>query len=302
MQRIQSFFHVVLTMLIFGLVPMISMGVVAWSAYDLYRLSQHIAVVDEQVHGVLLIEELDINLLQKSLLEKDYLLSGDQVYLDAQDAADLRIEAILGEVAHLSLTPREVELLATLDRLRGETNATNEQVVQLYQAGRLEEATEVSLNETASISEEVFQVMEDLAFYGEAALHQEALEIEALVAQTLLVGVGGLVLLPILGIAAYLLTSRITHPFLVLNNAMLAVRGGIYRPDLLGVLPFRKDSFGRLAVVLSERAEAIAAEEAALAQELAGLENRLREKRRRRLVVTAGQAFMRSEEVSDAAN
>jgi nitrate/nitrite-specific signal transduction histidine kinase len=100
----------------------------------------------------------------------------------------------------------------------------------------------------------------------------------------------GLVVILLLGLWGYTAVSGVTQPLLVLTNAIIAIGGDQYRPELVADLKKRRNRARKLAQALDRLAQTLQNRDAALKQEVDDLRQQLFESRRKRLKISRPNA------------
>ena len=95
-----------------------------------------------------------------------------------------------------------------------------------------------------------------------------------------------LVAVLLLALVGYRAITLLTEPVVDLTNAVVAIGGDQYRPELLGRMLKQGGPPGRFARALDAFAQAIERRDASLKQEIDGLREQLYESRRRRLKIS----------------
>ncbi len=280
-------------MLMFGIIPLFSLSIVGWSVYSIYQADLSAREMRRQNEEITDIEEAEIYLLEQELAEKDYLLTGDPVYLDLHQDFEEITDDFVAKARSIAILDKEEKAVDRLEQLRDEYELTYSQITAAFQAGDKEQAVNLSLTVSNEKLERVHELVEDLIFYNQANMKEELQKTDRQVRSAIFTSVIGLVIFPFLAVLAYLTTSRVTQPFLVLINTVLAIKGGHFRPELLGTLPDRVDGFGMLVRTLAETAQQIKEREANLIGEITALKEQRKESRRQKLVISSGQRFFR---------
>ena len=177
------------------------------------------------------IEEAEIYLLEQELAEKDYLLTGDPVYLDLHQDFEEITDDFVAKARSIAILDKEEKAVDRLEQLRDEYELTYSQITAAFQAGDKEQAVNLSLTVSNEKLERVHELVEDLIFYNQANMKEELQKTDRQVRSAIFTSVIGLVIFPFLAVLAYLTTSRVTQPFLVLINTVLAIKGGHFRPE-----------------------------------------------------------------------
>lgn len=289
------FFTVAGMMLVFGLIPLFSLSIVGWSVYNIYQADHSAREIRRENEELNDIEEAEIFILEQELAEKDYLLSADPSYLDLHKELESTTNNYIDEAYSTATLDKEINALDKLEQLGDDYELNFDQIITAFQAGDRDEAVTLSLTVSDEKFERVHDLVEDLVFYSQAHLLEEIQKADHLVRNAIFTGVIGLLIFPFLAVLAYLNTSRVTQPFLVLINTVLSIKGGRFRPELLGTLPDRFGIFGMLARTLTHTAQQIQESEDILLGEITTLKEQLQESRQKKLVITSGQRFFKSD-------
>ena len=160
-----------------------------------------------------------------------------------------------------------------------------DRVMEKYAAGDVDGAIEGTLA-LGTEHEELQEVLRELVAGLDADRLDAARTFPEDVEVALLGVSAALVALLLLALAGYSAIAQVTRPVVDLTNAVIAIGGDRYRPELLGRLLKRGGPAGRLARALDAFAQAIDARDAARKGEIDDLREQLYASRRRRLKIT----------------
>jgi methyl-accepting chemotaxis protein len=284
MRRISQGLTVLNLIQVFVLIILLSIGVIAWSLVNIFRADQVTKDMRRESQELIEIEQMEVTFIQEFLAEKNFLLTGDEKYI-------AEYEAYKAETAHYLAEARTYgspgwEQVA-LDNLAEETKSYNDnfaQIIEQYRAGNHEEAIRLSNEVSSEKLERVHEQVEDMVYHGETVLQSEVEEVDQEIRTSIFTGVFGLILFPVLAVWAFVVSSRMTMPFLTLTNAASAIAGNRFRPELLGSLMERQDGLGLLARSLEKTAYQVQARQSTMQVEVEQLANQLQEKKVRRLI------------------
>lgn len=182
----------------------------------------------------------------------------------------------------LGYAPEIAGLLDEFEAQRAAHNQTFEQLVAAIDAGNDDESAqllEASLAENAALKEALSQVILLVEDERRTAL----LEFPEENNTGILISTVGITLLLILALVGYLSIAATTRSLRNLTNAVIAIGGDQYHPELLGRLLKRGGHAGRLARGLDKLARGLQERNAGMKAEVERLRQQLYESRRKRL-------------------
>jgi methyl-accepting chemotaxis protein len=259
--------------------------IVAWSWLNTFRLGFHLNHAYEQMLKLDQLEDAMVSSLLEQKIQQDHfvLSDGEQSYLDVHARAGEQIDETIAwyESFELLLRPDEVNAIEKLAHLQQEYRQTFAGIVTAANAGDGEKSAqlqELSASQMAQMHEQLANLMH--AAKSTLADASEQARIQG--RRSIMSNVIALMLLPLLAIWAFLVAGRITQPVLTLTNAVVAIEGDQYRPEILAETGDRRDSLGQLARAVDEMAQAIETREQALETEITELREELYQVRRRK--------------------
>lgn len=185
----------------------------------------------------------------------------------------------------LGYYPEDIDLLGEFRALLDQHRQSFDEVVQSYESGDVDAA----FDGLFWLDEENYELqwrLDELV----SNLDTDRLDAALLFPEDIAFALGGasiaLVALLLLALAGYRAISTLTQPAADLTNAVIAIGGDRYRPELLGDLLKKGGPAGRFARALDAFARAIDERDASLKTEIAGLREQLYESRRRRLKIS----------------
>ncbi|MBN1661533.1 MAG: hypothetical protein JXA93_24280 [Anaerolineae bacterium] len=269
----------------FGLILLTTTAIVAWSWFNFYRLEFRLT----QVYGELqkldrLEDRLVSNLIEQQIQHDQFVLSGgDQAYLVAHARAGAHIDRTIAwfQARNSLLRPDETHAIEELARLQHEYRHTFSEVATATIAGDTDELARLEERSATQMALMHAQIA-DLIHGANGALGEAMEEARLQAKQSVMGSVVALVLLPLLAVWAFLVAGRTTPRVLALTNAVVAIEGNQYRPELLAEAGDRRDRLGQLARAVDDMARAITHRERALEAEIAELREDLYQARRRK--------------------
>jgi methyl-accepting chemotaxis protein len=284
MRRISQGLTVFNLIQVFVLIILLSIGVIAWSLVNIFRADQVTRDMRRESHELMDIEMLEVTFIREFLAEKNYILTGDEKYITEFEGYKAQTAEFLNDARNYSAAGWEK---VALDNLAEETQSYNDnfdQIVEQYRAGNREEAIRLSTEVSNKKLERVNEQVEDMVFHGETVLQSEVEEVDREIRTSIFTGVFGLILFPVLAVWAFVISTRMTMPFLTLTNAASAIAGNRFRPELLGNLTERQDGLGLLARSLEKTAYQMQARHSTMQLEVEQLADQLQDTKARRLV------------------
>jgi CHASE3 domain sensor protein len=283
-RRFSQFLTVLNLMQVFFLIVVISIGIISWSLYNIFLADQVTKQMRRESQELTDVQEVQVYFIQEFLAEKNYVLTGDEKYIEEYNEYKEETRHYLDDARSFASTSSETVALDNLARVTENYNDNFDQIVETYKAGDHEEAIVMSQEASEEKLVAVHEQVNDMIFSGEIRLQEEVQEVDTTIRKAIYIGVIGLMMFPVLAVWAFLVSSRMTMPFLTLTNAVSAITGNRFREELLGNVEDRRDGVGLLARSLSKTAQQIEAREAALQVEIDQLSNELQDQKARRLV------------------
>lgn len=187
--------------------------------------------------------------------------------------------------AEMGYTEEEIGLFNDFRALLEQHRQAFDRMAQTYESGDVDAALEgiVAIQE----ENDELQSMLDALIASFDADRLEAAQVFPEDVSFAILGVSiGLVAMLILALWGYRAIARLTQPVVDLTNAVIAIGGDQYRPELLGKTLKQGGPPGRFARALDAFAQAIERRDASLKQEIERLREQLYESRRRRLKIS----------------
>ncbi|MFN2166841.1 MAG: hypothetical protein ACK2U9_11345 [Anaerolineae bacterium] len=185
----------------------------------------------------------------------------------------------------LDYYPEDIDLLGEFRALLDQHGQSFDEVVQTYESGDVDAA----IDDILWLEEENYELqwrLDELVTNLDADRLDAALLFPEDIAFALRGASIALVVMLLLALAGYRAISQLTQPVMDLTNAVIAIGGDRYRPELLGNLLKKSGPAGRFARALDAFAWAIDDRDASLKTEIADLREQLYESRRRRLKIS----------------
>jgi methyl-accepting chemotaxis protein len=266
------------------LIILLSIGVIGWSLVNIFRADQVTKDMRRESHELMDIEEMEVTFIREFLAEKNFILTGDEKYIAEYEGYKEETAQYLNDARQYSSPGWEQ---VALDNLAEETASYNDnfdQIVAQYRDGNRDEAIRLSTEVSNEKLEHVNEQVEDMIFHGETVLQGEVEEVDREIRTSIFTGVFGLILFPVLAVWAFVVSTRMTMPFLTLTNAASSIAGDRFRPELLGNLTERQDGLGLLARSLEKTAYQVQARHSTMQLEAEQLTDQLQDTKARRLV------------------
>jgi hypothetical protein len=182
-------------------------------------------------------------------------------------------------------TAEDADLLGQIKNQLAEHRQTFDQLVAAYQADDLPETerlTPLSMEQHNAIRDTLVELVTNLEAERVGFLQTFPEDITFTI-QWNTIALSVLLLLALLG---YRTIAGITQPLLNIYNAVMAIGGDQYRPEMLAETTRHRGLVGRFAHDLDHFAKAAEMRDSALKQEVATLRQQLYESRRKRLKLT----------------
>jgi methyl-accepting chemotaxis protein len=285
MNRIKIILSSVSSLGVFGLILLLITLVVVltWISYG--SVEQPFETVQSDLIKLNFLEdEVSFYLLELDLNADYYDFSwGDPEYVEAYDENDQYIRETLLDI-EFEIHDDNVEEFEYLESMLGFIDAHNQAFLDLQSAVDADDPSAIKAAQ-ASLAEGATQadtLITDWVFYIESSLTQATREGDARTRTTFFVGVFGLIALPLLAYWAFMMTGQITRPILTLTNAVIAIQGKHFRPEMLNDIAERRDNLGQLALDLEVMSDELSSRRQALENELNDLQTKIKDERRRK--------------------
>jgi class 3 adenylate cyclase len=197
--------------------------------------------------------------LRRWIDSKNYLLTDDAYFPGQYKRYDEQMDTYLRR-AHLSAnTTDKNEDLTTLEKNQEEYAAAVANIEADYEKGDIDAATEIqrSLDDADSKADDVQAQLEAMLFKRELTLQDLVQQTRQQARNTLILGLGTLVLLTVLVIGSATIANQITEPMMHLTNAVAALETNTYNPQLLEKYTRRRDEMGKLTRSFAAMVESI---------------------------------------------
>lgn len=286
LKPIVNFFKAVRSLGIYGFILFLGLVVIGWSVYEVVRLStiikQTYLLQDQKNY----LEDLNYYLVGIDVWEQYYLMSGDEVALTTHQEEAGYIYEIFDELQALEDALEIVEMptsLIEIQALYDEYETAYWTVIDAYKNDQQEEIWQL-LDDNLAQSADLRSGIEFNISMINIAYEQSIIKSGQQVGRAMISAVTGLVILPFLAVWAFIYASRLTHPILSLTNAVLAISGNQFKPDMLADMIERQDSLGKYAQILLRLAQDIHRRQEILQREELDLHTQLSQLRRRKLM------------------
>lgn len=294
MHRIANFFRALSSLGVLGFILLASVVIIGWSGLGVTSLVIPLGDIYTQTDKRDTLGEIKYDLLAQQINETYFVSTQDKQYADEYNQRSSELDQAL-DTYQASLTEasasgedvtEELTAFEAFTLTQAEYRQTFADMVAAGAADNWDEVnrlTETTDSQTATMDKQV----DDLLFKVETALTRAEQQTNQQAQQLILVGVISLVILPLLAIWAFAIAGRITQPVLTLTNAVIAVEGNQFRPDLLADAIDRGGRLGRLAQTVERMAQTIKSREEALQHDVEELREQLYETRRRKRLPTS---------------
>jgi hypothetical protein len=287
MQRISKFFKMLGSLGVFGIILLLTAILVSASLLASRAMSEPFDAAYEQMTKLFILGDEIIYYLQEiESNQAQFLLSqGDESYLPGLNQAVADMQEVLGSVQEDGIFYEEDEQ-ALFDNIVVAFEQRQQTFQAMSSAMTAQDRAQMESLQSAyrSQSQSMMQQVQDLVFLVTTKHLAKQIRLNLSVVQAVKVSVACLILMPFLALWAFGESSRITQPILTLTNAVVAIEGNRFRPDLLADLAGRRDLLGRLAHDLEDLADTLSEREEILQQEVDDLREQLHETRRRRAI------------------
>ena len=187
--------------------------------------------------------------------------------------------------ADMDYVEEEIGLFNDFRTLLGQHRQAFEQMVQTYESGDAA-ATVEGLIAIQEENGEMQGMLDELIADLDADRLEAAQAFPEEISFAILGAGAALIAVLLLALVGYRSITLLTEPVVDLTNAVIAIGGDQYRPELLGRMLKQGGPPGRFARALDAFAQAIERRDASLKQEIDGLREQLYESRRRRLKIS----------------
>ena len=280
MQSLRNLFTAIRLLGVFGFILVCSTIIIGLSVYNIFLLDEGIVKLNTHTERRFALENIVSGLIELEIAERQIVLRSDraQILINYEQTNEALDNYFLK--ARVAGNPQaELDLLDADRRL---INGSFTDLVSNLEVGIRPDETELRaiLREQLTLN----QQLDDLIFKAKIDLEEDFVGLEMINKNANIVSIIGLIIFPLLAIWAFLLASRITHPILLMTNAIVAIEGNHYRPEYLGTIINHRDRLGLLARDLDQMATAISAREASLEEEIKNLREELQDVRQRKIM------------------
>ncbi len=258
---------------LFGIMSlMIFIGalITMWNVYSIVRIdidTEKMVVENKLTEEI---EEAQAYFLMMELNEKDFLLTGDEKYVDKHEANRTLVDLFLRNSLLDAETIEEKTQIYDLQREKERYEEIYTEVVEAYRHEDFQEAVRISVEESDEIIQQVHHDMEHIIHETVALLEANAHEADLLARWSVIIGAAGLVIFIVLAAVAALITiQQLSRPLLSLDQAIAAIGRGEFQENMLEGLIHRNDEVGQLARVVDDLDQTIQQRERELRQEAA---------------------------------
>ena len=280
-----------------GLVVLLMAGTILWALGR--QTSEPFDAAQERMATLTLLEnDIPRALNQMKLYEArkifllEYKLPEDQDHAQLAQDSDAEVSTILAELeeyGHLNgqqdYMTEILPLITAFNELRETHRATFEALVAAYDADDLETVYDLE-NQLETENEELDVALRDIVIDVEQDRLEAQRDFPADINESILIVTGGMALVLLLALAGYQIIAASVRPLGALRNAITAIEGDQYRPEMLAGLLNGRGPAGKLARALDQLADNIRQRDSGLKGEIERLREALYESRRRRLKVT----------------
>lgn len=236
---------------VFGLMILIGVVITMWNVYSTIRIDidTDVMVVENKLTEEM--EDAQANFLSMEVDEKDFLLSGDEKYVDKHETNRALVGLFLRNSLLDAETLEEKTKIYDLQRKKEQYEEIFTRIVEAYHHEQPQEAIQISFEESDDMIQQIHEEIELIIQESKVFLETNAHEADQLARYSVIIGVVGLVIFLVLAVTAALITTQqFSRPVLVLDDAIAALGRGEFEPEMLERLTQRNDEIGRLARVV----------------------------------------------------
>jgi hypothetical protein len=292
MQRMHRLFNALGSLGSLGIILLLGVLIITISAGSYLMVFDPIAdVYFSMLRLDHLKDEVEFSVLEQALYTGYYTDFYEEEYLGwAQEAGTWLDEALAYYQSEedFDVLPEQTALIVRMEQVQAEQEALLNDLATAVTAGD-DETVERLRHSSASGTAELIEHVTSLVFMERMALTAGMEQVRQRVTMAVVSGVGSLVVLPLLAVAAFGIAGRMARPILALSTALTALGGGQYRPELLAETVRRRDRWGELARAIEALAAETSAQEVALRQEVEELRKDLHASRRRKIVFSTSR-------------
>jgi len=227
----------------------------------------------------------------RKIFSLEYEQPEDQDYARLAQESDAEVSVILAELeesGHLDSQQDYVtDILPEIEafnNLRETHRATFEALVSAYMSDDLNQVYDLE-DQIETENEDLDIAWRDLVIYAEQDRLTAQRDFPVDINGSILIVTGGLALSLVLALAGFQLIAAAVRPLGTLRNAITAIAGDQYRPEMLSDLLKARGPAGKLARALDQLASAVQQRDSGLKAETERLRQALYESRRRRLKI-----------------
>ena len=188
---------------------LISLVIVGWNVYNILELKGEVRDVVTHLEELDQVELTEIYLLEQEIAGLNYLLSGDEAYIDRHRDLEKTTDEHWNLAVSLQTTADEVALLDALKQDHDTYEQIFNEIVTVYQQGNKTEAIRLSVQDAAASLDDVQKRVDEFIIQTELKLEDELAQIEQLTPVSLTIGVFTLILLMMETIIFTTATTRV---------------------------------------------------------------------------------------------
>ncbi|MCP4537017.1 MAG: HAMP domain-containing protein [Chloroflexi bacterium] len=238
--------------LIMGFLIVILIGVagLGWSILSISQIDAEIQDVVREAKELIGLEEVQVDLLEQEVAELEFLLTGDEEYLERHQRYETLTEQALDEALNLEIHEQGRETIRTLMEEKDQYKESFAEVVALYNEGRVEEAIQHSLDVSDLKVERVHEQVEEMISEGRHLMEEAVLQADQQAQTATLVAYVSMGVCLVLGVAiGFFLSTSIANAV----NQMLWVSKQIAGGNVqVSIDVEQKDEVGQLADVFRQ--------------------------------------------------
>ncbi|MCP4543553.1 MAG: HAMP domain-containing protein [Chloroflexi bacterium] len=219
------------TKLVTGFLVVILISVVglSWSLFSMTQIDAETQDILREAEGLIQREEVQVDLLQQEVAELEFLLTGNEIYIERHNQFDEATDYALEEALRLEVSEEGREAIRTLQTEKGHYEEAFAEVLALYNAGRVEEAVQHSLEVSDEAVQHVHEKIEEMISEGQLVMEAEARQAEQQAQTATIVAYVSIGVCLVLGVAiGFLLSTSLANA----AGQMVQAANGIAQTDL----------------------------------------------------------------------
>lgn len=261
----------------------ISLIVIGWDVYNIWRLKS-------DIHGVVLhLEELDqmqeaeVFLVEQEIAELEYLLTGDESHLEKHKEFEEIADEHWSEAAAFQTSADELELLNNIKEDHDVYEENFARTVETYKSGDTEAAILLS-EESSAVIDDVQQRVDEFVSNIERSMEANLSRVDELTTLSLTIGIFTFIILAVESVIATSVTAQVLTPIVQLVDATKAIENETYDVTMLDEAAKRQDEIGGLARMFQNMAKTVYKRTQELKQQVQALKIEIDQTKRKKQV------------------